>query len=164
MLARSACLVTLSSSEERTWTLRPPAILHRLLPYHTIPYHTKAIPQFVQQKLLQPEESDALPRIPGLQGDICHRRGPLVPGVCKGNRRNTSDHGNPSPCKLHRFDYFEDKGAGRTYESPSKHTSRVRPRGRRTNQIQKTNPKTNPPKKHTKNGGGAQHKAAVHRT
>ena len=42
MHACSACLVTLFLSEERTWTLRPPAILHRLLPYHnfTIPYHT----------------------------------------------------------------------------------------------------------------------------
>ena len=35
---------TLSLSEERTWTLRPPAILHRPLPYHTIPYYTNTVP------------------------------------------------------------------------------------------------------------------------
>ena len=33
MPARSVCLLTLFLSEERTWTLRPPSILHRLLPY-----------------------------------------------------------------------------------------------------------------------------------
>ena len=36
--ARSVCVVALFLSEERTltWTLRPPAILHRLLPYHAM--------------------------------------------------------------------------------------------------------------------------------
>ena len=41
MPARSVCLVTLSLSDERTWTLQAPAILHRLLPGHTILFNLR---------------------------------------------------------------------------------------------------------------------------